>query len=84
VHVGRESLFGDGLKLIVVPPPVEDPRDFRRWQPLDLWIAAPLLAACPDEAAVAQLIRDAVPKMRQGREGTSLRHRGTRGEELGR
>jgi hypothetical protein len=66
VCVGRSTLGGTVLHIIVDPGPVEDPREFLTWRPRGLRIAFPVLAACADEAAVGQLVDRAVPTIARG------------------
>ncbi len=66
VRVGRSTLGGTVLHIIVDPGPVEDPREFLTWRPRGLRTAFPVLAACPDEAAVARLVEGAVPRIARG------------------
>ena len=46
--------------------PIEDPRELLTWRQRGLRIAFPILAACADDAAVARLVEDAVPKIALG------------------
>jgi hypothetical protein len=66
VHVGRSTLGGDVLHIVVSSGPIEDPRELLTWRPRGLRIAFPILAACADETAVARLVEDAVPKIARG------------------
>ncbi len=66
MRVGRSTLGGPVLHIIVDPGPVEDPREFLTWRSRGLRIVFPVLAACRDEAAVARLVEGAVPEIARG------------------
>jgi hypothetical protein len=66
MYVSRSTLGGDVLSIVISSGPIEDPREFLTWRPRGLRIAFPVLAACPDEAAVARLVEGAVSKIARG------------------
>jgi len=51
---------------LVVTEPIEDLQNIESWWPRRLRIAFPVLGACKDESAVAELITDAVPRVERG------------------
>jgi len=66
VSVSRSTLGSDVLHIVVSSGAIEDSRELLTWRPRGLRIAFPVLAACTDEAAVARLVEDAVPKIARG------------------